>query len=269
MLELRSLCIPSIFLFACGGALADDADEYREKLVTRSSPTWSVVGSLEGTYIDNAFFAPSGREGDFYVAPDVTIRLDGELTSDISYRVYARMELDAFSDLTDANTSVARVGVRLSRPLGEWTASLAYENRYAFDGIFEDRAFTGHDVNVAAARDVDLGFAILSPGGLITYRQSDLAEANRFRLELWLGIEVPIDSKWSLVSEPFFESFWFTEGLNSGRQDQIYSASLGLKYNISDNASLTTEAVYEGRTSNQARRDFDVLEIGPRLDFAF
>ncbi len=92
MLELRSLCIPSIFLFACGGALADDADEYREKLVTRSSPTWSVVGSLEGTYIDNAFFAPSGREGDFYVAPDVTIRLDGELTSDISYRVYARME---------------------------------------------------------------------------------------------------------------------------------------------------------------------------------
>lgn len=268
MLGLRKLSILLLF-FDCGAAFADDVVEHDQDLAVPSRPTWSVVGSLEGTQIDNAFFTPGDKQSDVYVAPDVTLRLSGYLTSEISYRIYARLEVDAFSDLTDANNSVARVGVRLARPLGEWTASLAYENRYAFDGIYEDRLFTGHDVITAIARDYECGIAIFSPGGLITYRHSDLAEANRYRLELWFGIEVPIDSKWSLVSEPFFESFWFTDGLNTGRRDQIYSASLGLKYNLSDNATLTTEAVYEGRSSNQSGRDYDVVEIGPRLDFAF
>ena len=234
-----------------------------------SRPTLSVVGSLEGTHIDNAFFTPSDRRSDVYWAPDVTVRLDGALTPDIYYRVYARMEIDAFSDETDANNSVARVGARLSRDVFDWTASLIYENRYSFDGIYEDRLFTAHDVKGALARDIDCGFAILSPGGLFTYRHSDVAEANRYRMELWFGIEVPLDEKWSLVSEPFFESFWFTEGLNSGRRDQIYSASLGFRYSLSDDASLTTEVIYEGRSSNQAGRDYDMIEIGPRLDFAF
>ena len=73
----------------------------------------------------------------------------------------------------------------------------------------------------------------------------------------------------SIVSTPFIEAFWFTDGLNAGRQDQIYSVSLGLKYNIASNVSLTTNVIYEARTSNVPLRHYTDVQIGPRLDFAF
>lgn len=246
-------------------ALADDAGGQR----VDSTPTWSVVGSFEGTYTNNAFLVPAGRQSDFYWTPDITIRADGKLTSDIYYRVYARGEFDAFSDETDANNSVARIGARLSGEVVDWTVALAYENRYSFGGIFEDRFFTGHDVIGSVGRTFDWGALTLSPGGLLTYRFADVEEAQRFRMELWLGIEVAIDDKWAVVSEPFFEQFWFTDGLNSGRQDQVYSVSLGLQYKITDNAYLTTEVVYEKGESNRPGLDYDFIEVGPRLDFAY
>jgi hypothetical protein len=84
-----------------------------------------------------------------------------------------------------------------------------------------------------------------------------------------VGIEVYLDQKWSIVSTPLIEAFWFTDGLNRGRQDQIYSASLGLKYNIKSNISLTTNILYEARMSNVAIRRYTDFQFGPRLDFAF
>jgi len=71
------------------------------------------------------------------------------------------------------------------------------------------------------------------------------------------------------VSTLLFEAFWFTDGLNRGRQDQIYSADLGVKYNFTSNVSLTTSVLYEARISNVAVRRYRDLRIGPRLDFAF
>ncbi len=193
-------------------ALADDAGESR----VDSTPTFSIIGSFEGTY-----------------------------TSDL------------------------RIGARLSTDIFDWTAALAYENRYSFGGIFENRVFTGHDVIGSVGRTFDWGALTLSPGGLLTYRFADVEEAQRFRMELWLGIEVAIDDKWAVVSEPFFEQFWFTDGLNSGRQDQVYSISLGLQYKITEDALLTTEIVYEKGESNRPGLDYDFIEVGPRLDFAY
>jgi hypothetical protein len=65
------------------------------------------------------------------------------------------------------------------------------------------------------------------------------------------------------------EARWFTDGLNAGRLDQIYSASVGLKYNIASNISLTTSFLYEARDSNVPLRRYRDIQIGPRLDFAF
>ena len=67
----------------------------------------------------------------------------------------------------------------------------------------------------------------------------------------------------------FTQAFWFTDSLNRGRQDLIYSTSLGLKYNVTRSVSLTTNVIYEARTSNVALRHYTDLMIGPRLDFAF
>jgi hypothetical protein len=267
MRRLLMLVVPVALL--SGPPVRADENTPSPDVFSPSRPTWSVVGSLQGTQTSNAFFAPNNEQSDFYFAPDISIRLDGTLTRHISYRIYARSEVDAFTTLTAANYSVARVGARLSRDILDWTASLIYENRTDFDGIFEHQVFNANDVMGSVARSFDLGCATLSPGAMVRYRFADDPNAQQYRAELWLGIEVPIDTKWSVVSEPFFESYWFTDGANAGRQDQIYSASLGLKYNLSKNASLTTEGIYEGRSSNQAGRDYTVFEVGPRLDFAF
>jgi hypothetical protein len=121
----------------------------------------------------------------------------------------------------------------------------------------------------SVTRDFQFGNVTFSPLVLLTYRFSDLAEARRWRFDALVGIEVKLNPEWSVVSTPFIEAFWFTDGLNTGRKDQIYSASLGLKYNIRSNISLTTNVIYEARTSNVPLRHYTDVQIGPRLDFAF
>lgn len=257
-------------IFGAGSALAAEINiEPIKYNYAPAAPTWSVVGSLLPTFTDNALFSRDDRRKDFFFEPDVSLRLDGQLAPDLSYRIYARGQFDAFATERDANAGIARLGARLTQNLYGWRLTANYENRYDFDGVFRNLAFISHDVSGSVGRDFNVGNVTLSPLFLLTYRFSDLAEARRWRFDALLGIEVKLDSKWSIVSTPFIEAFWFTDGLNQGRQDQIYSASLGLKYNIANNVSLTTNVIYEARTSNVALRHYRDLQIGPRLDFAF
>ncbi|MGM4915666.1 outer membrane beta-barrel protein [Tardiphaga sp. 813_E8_N1_3] len=258
------------FLYASGAIAADiDLTELKKVEYTSMSPTWSVVGSLSPTYTANALFSRDDRRGDFYYEPDVSLRLDGKLAPDLSYRIFARAQFEAFSREHDGNAAIARLGARLTKNLYGWRISATYENRYDYDGVFRDLAFTSHDITGAIARDFNIANVTLSPLLQLTYRFSDLAEARRWRFDALVGIEVELNSKWSIVSTPFFEAFWFTDGLNRDREDQIYSASLGLKYNIASNVSLTTNVIYEARNSNVALRHYRDWMIGPRLDFAF
>jgi len=234
-----------------------------------SAPSWSVVGSVTPNFTDNALFSRDNRKSDFYYEPDVSVRLDGNLTNDLSYRLYARAQYEAFATEKDGNAAVARVGARLTESWDGWRFSAIYENRYDFDGVYRDLAFTSHDVMGSVARDFRVNNATFSPLLLLTYRFSNLAEARRWRFDAVLGIEVKLDRKWSIVSTPLFEAFWFTDGLNRGRQDQIYSTDVGLRYSFASNVSMTTSVLYEVRTSNVSERQYRDLRIGPRLDFAF
>lgn len=264
--------LPVVGLFGASPAWAADVDLTELKASSPvpyySAPSWSVVGSVAPTFTDNALFSRDNRKSDLYYEPDVSVRLDGNLTNDLSYRLYARAQYEAFATEKDGNAAVARVGARLTENWDGWRFSAIYENRYDFDGVYRDLAFTSHDVMGSVARDFRMNNVTLSPLLLVTYRFSDLAEARRWRFDALLGIEVKLDPKWSIVSTPLF-AFWFTDGLNRGRQDQIYSADLGVKYNFTSNASLTTSVLYEARTSNVAVRRYRDLRIGPRLDFAF
>ena len=269
--------LPVLGLFGASGAFAADLDLTELKQIpytsqvpyTSMAPTWSVVGSLSPTYTDNALFSRDDRRRDVFYEPDVSARLDGNLSPDLSYRIYARGQFESFATEHDGNAAIARLGARLTENLNGWRITGIYENRYDYDGVFRDLAFTSNDVSGSVSRDFSFGRVTLSPLVLLTYRFSDLAEARRWRLDGLVGIEVYLNSKWSVVSTPLIEAFWFTDGLNRGRQDQIYSASLGLKYNIRSNVSLTTNVVYEARSSNVAIRRYTDFQVGPRLDFAF
>jgi hypothetical protein len=257
--------------FVASAASAADVDliEPKRPDFALMAPSWSVVGSLSPTYTDNALFSRDDRRRDFFYEPDVSVRLDGNLSPDLSYRIYARAQYDSFASEHDGNAAIARLGARLTENLYGWRIAATYEHRYDFDGIYRDLAFTSDDVMGSVTRDFQVGNVTFSPLALLTYRFSDLAEARRWRFDALVGIEAKLDSKWSVVSTPFIEAYWFTDGLNKGRQDQIYSASLGLKYNLASNISLTTSVIYEARTSNVPLRHYTDLQVGPRLDFAF
>jgi hypothetical protein len=234
-----------------------------------SAPSFSVVGSLAPTWTNNAFFSRDDRQRDVFLNGDVSLRLDGRLAPDLSYRFYARSEVEPFVREKDAQAAMALWGARLTQDIGGWRASAIYENRYQFAGIYDERLFTAHDLKGAISRDFTIGYVTLSPFMQGRYRFADVEEAEYYRLDLALGIEARLNDRWSIVSSPFFEAYWFTGGLNSGRQDQIYSVSLGLKYNIAPNVSLTASIAYEERVSNVALRHYQSIDVGPRLDFAF
>jgi hypothetical protein len=257
--------------FGAGAAVAAELDPAEIKAVpyTLTAPTWSVVGSLSPAFTNNALFSRDDRRSDVFYEPDVSARLDGKLSPDLSYRLYARAQYESFATEQDGNAAIGRLGARLTENIDGLRITGIYENRYDYDGIFRDLAFISNDVSGSVSRDFTFGRLTLSPFTLLTYRFSDLAEARRWRLDGVLGIEVNLDSKWSVVSTPLIEAFWFTDGLNKGRQDQILSTSLGLKYNIRSNVSLTTSVVYEARLSNVAIRRYTDFQVGPTLDFAF
>jgi hypothetical protein len=260
-----------VAFFSASGAFAADLDliEPQKAGFAPTVPSWSVVGSLSPTYTENALFSRDDRRRDVFYEPDVSVRLDGSLSPDLSYRIYARTQFEAFATEHDGNAAIARLGARLTENLYGWRISATYENRYDFDGVYRDLAFTSNDVMGSVTRDFQFGNVTLSPLALLTYRFSDLAEARRWRFDALVGIEVKLNDKWSIVSTPLIEAFWFTDGLNTGRKDQIYSATLGLKYNIASNISLTSNVLYEVRTSNVPLRHYTDVQIGPRLDFAF
>ena len=247
------------------------ADEAAPEAATTGArrPSWSVFVSFSPTYTNNALFSRDDRRRDVYAEPDVSLRLDGKLSSDLSYRLYGRSSFNAFAQEQVGNETFALLGARLTKTMSDWRTSFTYEHRYEFEGVYRDVLFIANDLQISTTRDFTMGFVTVSPTAQLSYRFADVAEARRYRLDLLLPIEVRISSRWSLVSTPFVEAYWFTGGLNDGRQDMIYSASLGLRYNIADNIALTTSANYEWRTSNVPLRHYRELEIGPRLDLFF
>ena len=79
------------------------------------APTVSVVGSLSPTWTNNAFFSRDDRKSDWFLNSDLSVRLDGRLAPDLSYRFYVRSEIDAFAREKDADWSMGLWGAHWPR----------------------------------------------------------------------------------------------------------------------------------------------------------
>jgi hypothetical protein len=275
-MTMRKLAMTLVLLLSAVSATGAPAADYSVSVQKAEAyqpvswaPTFSVVGTVSTTWTDNALFSRDNRQSDWYFEPDVSVRMDGRLTQDLSYRLYARTEIEKFFRVREADGTFALWGARLTQNVAGWGLSAIYENRYQFAGIYEERLFTANDIKVAASRTFTFGNIIIAPFAQGRYRFADLPEAEYWRLDLALGIEAPLTDRWAIVSEPFFEAYWFTGGANSGRADQIVSGSIGLKYSFAPNISLVTMVAYEERFSNVAIRRYRSWDIGPKLNFAF
>ena len=122
--------LPLLGLAGASGAWAAELNLADMTTSNVSVPSWSVVGSVSPTFTDNALFSRDDRRSDVYYEPDVSARLDGYLTNDLSYRLYARSQYDAFATEKDSNVAVARLGGRLTENWDGWRFSIIYENRY-------------------------------------------------------------------------------------------------------------------------------------------
>jgi hypothetical protein len=274
--DMRKSAVLSGLLWLLVGLNGASAADYSVQALTNENyqpiswaPTFSVVGTLSATWTDNSLFSRDNRRSDGFIEPDVSLRLNGRLAPDWTYRLYARTEFERFSRVRDADGAFALWGARITRNVAGWSASAIYENRYQFAGIYDEHLFTAHDIKAAVSRSFTFGIVTLSPFAQGRYRFSDLVESEYWRVDLALGIEARLNERWSIVSEPFFEAFWFTGGLNSGRADQIYSVSLGVKYDFTPSVSLVTMVAYEERFSNVDVRRYRSLDVGPKLNFAF
>ncbi len=270
----RILLVVSLILAGTGAGRAADYSVKAIQTENYQPPSWlptlSMVGTLAPTWTNNAFFSRDDRRSDWYFNSDLSLRLDGRLAPDWAYRLYVRSDLDAFSREKDANASMALWGARLSHDIAGWTASAIFENRYDFIGVYDTHNFTAYDVKGSLARDFTVNnMLIFSPFMQARYRFADQGFAEYFRVDLALGMEARLNERWSIVSSPFFEAYWFTRDVNAGRRDQIYSASLGVKYNFTPRIALTTSVAYEERFSNVAVRRYQNIDIGPRLNFSF
>src|SRR3954447_9554885 len=109
-------------IFGITGARAADYTVQAQKNENYQPPSWaptfSVVGTISATWTDNAFFSRNDRRSDWFIEPDITARMDGRLTPDLTYRFYIRTELDAFARVKDADEAFALWGARLTRNVG-------------------------------------------------------------------------------------------------------------------------------------------------------
>ena len=109
-------------VFCTSGAFAAELDlvELKSPQFVPATPSWSVVGSLSPTYTENALFSRDNRRHDFFFEPDVSIRLDGNLTHDLSYCLFARTQYEAFAREKVGNAAIARLGGRFTQNLFGW-----------------------------------------------------------------------------------------------------------------------------------------------------
>src|SRR5262245_20332593 len=214
-------------------------------------PVIEIDGSLPIQYTNNAFRAPVGTVQDFFTSPFLKLSANGDLHPNLSYSIYGSGGIDKFFQHTDADDALATAGANLSAKAGSLTFGTIYEHNYAYDGIYRSLLFIADDVTGYVRYNIVAPFGLIAkPSLAASYRFADEPSAQRYLYTLKLDLSQKITDNLSLVSTPKIRFYSFTDGINNGRHDQLFSMSGGLRYAFSPEVSLTTSASYEHRNSN-------------------
>jgi hypothetical protein len=83
-----------------------------------------------------------------------------------------------------------------------------------------------------------------------------------------VDFEQKLIDRWSFIVTPRVR-FYDYLGTQSGRHDWVYSASAGLRRNITEGLDFSTTVGYEDRVSNLPRKGYDTWTVQASLDFSY
>jgi len=88
-------------------------------------------------------------------------------------------------------------------------------------------------------------------------------ERNLFRFKV--DLERKVADRWWVFATPSLRVYDYV----SGRLDDIYAITTGLRYDITRDVSLTSSVGYESRNSSSSSRNFNNMVVGLSLDFSY
>jgi hypothetical protein len=103
---------------------------------------------------------------------------------------------------------------------------------------------------------------------MVTYREADLASAERVLYTLKVAVTKSLTKDLTLFLTPRLRYYEFTSGATSAQRDTRPSVITGLTYQLNPDLGLTGSVEYDQRWSNTAGRNFTNTVFLVSLDFS-
>jgi hypothetical protein len=248
---------------------ADAAIVVKETTTQYPTAEIGLDGSLPIQYSSNALSTANNPQGDFLVSPFLQLSLGGALSKDIGYSVYINGGTDVYSRITEADGSLSTHGAKITKKVDNWLFGASFDRNLFFDGMFREFLFVGNDFTAFAQYKFVAGSLTVKPTVSAGYRIADLSSQDRGLFSGKVDVEYTLTKMWAAVGTGRLRYYVFTEGTNDGRRDLLATGSAGLKYNISDDVTLTATVGFERRFSNVAIREYTNFTALSSLDFSY
>lgn len=231
-------------------------------------PAWLVEASFPLQYGTNSLLAPVDARPDFFTSPFLKLSANGDLDATTSISFYASAAPDKFAHVREADDGVATSGGSLQKALGNFGIGATYEHNWVYDGVFRTLLFQANDFSAFGGYTYINGPLSIGPSLMVTYRQADLASAERILLTAKVAISYKLTQSVKFFLTPRLRYYDFTSGVTAGRRDTRPSVIGGLSYQINPDLGVTGSIEYDQRWSNVIGRNFTNTVFLVSLDYA-
>jgi hypothetical protein len=163
---------------------------------------------------------------------------------------------------------VLTTGGTLQKVIGNFGVGATYEHTWIYDGVFRTLLFQANDVSAFGGYSYSNGPLSIGPSLMLTYREADLASAERILLTAKVAVSYRLTQSLLFFVTPRLRYYDFTSGANSGRRDTRPSIIGGLTYQFNPDLGLTGSIEYDRRWSNVTGNNFTNTVFLVSLDFS-
>jgi hypothetical protein len=254
------LLVFAIFEF---GGVAQAGEQIR-------TPELKLDGSIPLQYSTNVTRSSQNRVSDWYISPYLKLSASGELLDDVRYSFYGSTGDDKYDRITSSDFSAATAGFDVKQRFGAFEVGGSIERNYFYDGIYNKQFDTANDFSLFLryAYVNSAGTAKVRPSMAFTVRTGDDFSVKRDLFNFKVDFERKIADGWWVFLTPRLRVYDYVNR-DSGRNDVISSASVGLRYDITKDISLTSGIGYESRTSGLSGHNYNGMIAGVSLDFSY